>query len=213
MGFGSRASVGGGPRAADRPRRRDLRRLPRRALRPGGPALPLPVHQLHQLRPALHDRPGVPYDRPFTTMAGFEMCAACSGGVRGPARPPLPRSAERMPHLRAVAAPARQARDRGSARRARRAAAEGAILAVKGLGGFHLACLADDEQASRELRAQAPRGQAVRAHGERPGPPAAGRPRRHAESSALARAADRPAPRCRMRGSAEGVAPTSASSG
>ena len=46
-------------RRAGRPgrrRRRDLRRLPGRALRPRRPPLPLPVRQLHQLRPALHDR-------------------------------------------------------------------------------------------------------------------------------------------------------------
>ncbi len=32
--------------------------------------------------------------------------------------------------------------------------AEGAILAVKGLGGYHLACLADSESAVAELRAR-----------------------------------------------------------
>jgi D-sedoheptulose 7-phosphate isomerase len=33
-----------------------LRRVPRRAVRPGRPPLPLPVRQLHQLRATLHDR-------------------------------------------------------------------------------------------------------------------------------------------------------------
>ena len=37
-------------------RRGHLRRLPARAVRPRRPPLPLPVHQLHQLRAALHDR-------------------------------------------------------------------------------------------------------------------------------------------------------------
>ena len=41
----------------DRARHRDLRRLPGRAARPRRPALRLPVHQLHELRPAVHDRP------------------------------------------------------------------------------------------------------------------------------------------------------------
>ena len=43
-------------RRARRGGRGDLRRLPRRAARSGRPPLPLPVHQLHELRPALHDR-------------------------------------------------------------------------------------------------------------------------------------------------------------
>ena len=37
-------------------RHRDLRGLPRRAVRPLRPPLPLPVRQLHELRAALHDR-------------------------------------------------------------------------------------------------------------------------------------------------------------
>ncbi len=36
------------------------RGLPARAVRPARPALPLPVHQLHQLRAALHHHPGYP---------------------------------------------------------------------------------------------------------------------------------------------------------
>ena len=42
-------------RAAGLPRRRDVRRLPRGALRSRRPPLPLPVHQLHRLRAAVHD--------------------------------------------------------------------------------------------------------------------------------------------------------------
>ena len=46
----------------------------------------------------------VPYDRAFTTMAGFAMCAVVPGGVRGSGGPPLPRRAERVPGLRAAGA-------------------------------------------------------------------------------------------------------------
>ena len=45
---------------------------------------------------------GVPYDRPYTTMAGFEMCAACRTEYEDPSRPPVPRPAERVPAVRAV---------------------------------------------------------------------------------------------------------------
>ncbi len=49
---------------ADRRRHRDLRGLPARASRPGRPAVRLPVHQLHQLRPEVHDRQGRPLRPP-----------------------------------------------------------------------------------------------------------------------------------------------------
>ena len=64
---------------------------------------------------------GVPYDRPLTTMAGFQMCDAVPRRVRGPARPALPRPAQRVPSLRAVAVAARFRGPRGRSlgRRAR----------------------------------------------------------------------------------------------
>ena len=40
---------------------------------------------------------GVPYDRPLTTMAGFAMCALCQAEYEDPARPALPRPAQRLP--------------------------------------------------------------------------------------------------------------------
>ncbi len=46
----------GEPAGARVPRRGHLRALPGGAPRPRGPPPPLPLHQLHRLRPALHDR-------------------------------------------------------------------------------------------------------------------------------------------------------------
>jgi hydrogenase maturation protein HypF len=101
----------------------------------------------------------VPYDRPNTTMAGFAMCEACRTEYEDPA--------DRRFHAQPNACPAcgprlRLAYPGGGAfedpgardpvEAAARALRDGAIVAVKGIGGFHLACLARDEGAVAELR-------------------------------------------------------------
>jgi hydrogenase maturation protein HypF len=102
---------------------------------------------------------GIPYDRPKTTMAGFEMCEPCRAEYEDPA--------DRRFHAQPNACP-----DCGPAVRLLGAAGDtvvlppardpvaaaaamlvdGAILAVKGVGGFHLACRAGDEAAVARLR-------------------------------------------------------------
>ncbi len=100
---------------------------------------------------------GVPYDRPLTTMAGFPMCPACAAEYHDPA--------DRRFHAQPICCPAcgptLVLRDpAGSPLPGDPIAAAagmlraGGILAVKGLGGYHLACSATDENAAARLRAR-----------------------------------------------------------
>ncbi len=104
----------------------------------------------------------LPYDRATTTMAGFAMCAACREEYDDPA--------DRRFHAQPVCChdcgPRLELRDRhgGSIAgeealvEARALLATGAVVAVKGLGGYHLACDARNERAVAELRRRKQRG-------------------------------------------------------
>jgi len=103
---------------------------------------------------------GIPYDRPSTTMAGFDMCELCSAEYEDPAN----RRFHAQPNACPVCGPSALllSPDGLSAlpaagdelRAAARALRDGQILAVKGIGGFHLACRADDEATVALLRAR-----------------------------------------------------------
>lgn len=101
---------------------------------------------------------GIPYDRPLTTMADFEMCAACSAEYTDPtdrrfhAQPnACPDCGPRVSLLDSDGEPV----PTGSTDAVGATAAAllgGLIVAVKGLGGYHLACRADEEVVVAELR-------------------------------------------------------------
>jgi hydrogenase maturation protein HypF len=107
----------------------------------------------------------LPYDRPNTTMAGFPLCAECAVEYGNPA--------DRRFHAQPIACPACGPHvwfERAGAERAptpdpplvgdaafgaaRQALAQGEIVAVKGLGGYHLACDATNADAVATLRSR-----------------------------------------------------------
>jgi hydrogenase maturation protein HypF len=100
---------------------------------------------------------GVPYDRARTTMAGFAMCAAC----RAEYEDPLDRRFHAEPNACPACGPcaALVPADGGFGRRdavagAAAALCSGLVVAVKGVGGYHLACRADAAAAVSGLRSR-----------------------------------------------------------
>ena len=95
-----------------------------------------------------------PYDRPNTTMGVFEMCPACDQEYRDPGN--------RRFHAEPTACPVCGPRiwleedgkitDSEVLALAGKMLADGRILAIKGLGGFHLACDARNGDAVQTLR-------------------------------------------------------------
>ena len=99
---------------------------------------------------------GVPYDRPLTTMAPFRMCPSCEAEYHDPldrrfhAQPnACPACGPRLAFLAEDGTP----RDGDPVGRAMALVRAGKVVAVKGLGGFHLVCDAGNVRAVARLRA------------------------------------------------------------
>jgi hydrogenase maturation protein HypF len=87
---------------------------------------------------------GIPYDRALTTMAGFEMCAACRREYEDPR--------DRRFHAEPICCPVCGPQLSMPLSEAVGLLRAGKIVAVKGLGGYHLACDATNENAVARLR-------------------------------------------------------------
>jgi hydrogenase maturation protein HypF len=99
----------------------------------------------------------IPYDRPFTTMRAFPMCAACEVEYHDPSN----RRFHAQPNACPVCGPqvSLGTLERDAAIQAAIDALRGGhIVAIKGIGGFHLACDATNDLAVRTLRDRKGRG-------------------------------------------------------
>jgi hydrogenase maturation protein HypF len=103
----------------------------------------------------------LPFDRERTTMRGFAMCVACRSEYDDPH--------SRRYHAEPIACPACGPHVRIAERggvpiedhalsRARRLLAEGKVVAIKGIGGYHLACDARNDRAVERVRRWKNRG-------------------------------------------------------
>lgn len=104
----------------------------------------------------------LPYDRPATTMSAFPMCERCAAEYHDPANRRFHAQPIACPDCGPslwFASPAGRVNGSDAALAAtQRALATGAVVAIKGIGGYHLACAVDDETVVGALRARKVRG-------------------------------------------------------
>jgi hydrogenase maturation protein HypF len=101
----------------------------------------------------IHD---IPYDRARTAMAKFKMCEACQTEYENPASRRFHAQPNACwdcgPQVGLLGADGARVDVAEPIREAARLLQQGAVVAIKGLGGFHLACDAQNEKAVGKLR-------------------------------------------------------------
>ncbi|MGB8321428.1 MAG: carbamoyltransferase HypF, partial [Candidatus Acidiferrum sp.] len=100
----------------------------------------------------------IPYDRARTSMASFHMCAACQAEYDEPANRRFHAQPNACwdcgPQVRLLSAEGEWLDVAEPIREAARLLEQGSAVAIKGLGGFHLACDAKSEVAVDRLRSR-----------------------------------------------------------
>jgi hydrogenase maturation protein HypF len=98
----------------------------------------------------------IPYDRPFTAMKGFKMCPLCEAEYHDPTNRRFHAQPNACwdcgPVVRLWDDTGQEVPDEDPIKRVQALLKEGKIVAIKGLGGFHLAADATNNEAVTRLR-------------------------------------------------------------
>ncbi len=121
---------------------------------PGDRRFHYPFLNCTQCGPRFSITKAVPYDRPQTSMAAFTMCEECTAEYSDVDN----RRHHAQPNACPVCGPSIWLEDKSGTvdgdpmESAIQVLKSGGVLALRGLGGFHLACLATDQSAVETLR-------------------------------------------------------------